>query len=490
MKRFGCVLLMVLLFGITHAFSLQQEQGILAQLNQKLVSIQDRMQTARANEVHLLSPESFDDATKYLQNAKEDLNKGKDVKGIDEKLERARRALDMAERNAGEARKQLPELIKSREDALAANAPEYALDAFEKAEKLFFKSMKEIENNDINDAIKRGTEGEDLFRQAELKAIKSSIIGNVHKLLQQADENRADKYAPLTLHAAQSLLHEAENILNTNRNAQATARETAEEAEYQAKHAIYLSNLVQEHKDDDKNWEKLILSWEDAIQKVAQEVQITPRFDNGPAEPLQTIQLAIQAVKQNKKELANELSLKKTELAEQRQKIQSLSSELNETKEQEAGLKAKLEDEKRQDEKIKRVEAMFTPGEAIVLRQGSNLVLRLVGLSFPSGKSQIKAEYFGLLTKVQRAIREFSPCPIIVEGHTDALGHESINMKLSIERANSVKTYLIANMGLNPERIRAVGFGKTHPIASNETKEGRSKNRRIDIVLEIGELSY
>jgi outer membrane protein OmpA-like peptidoglycan-associated protein len=490
MKTCFFYLTIVLLLCTSALFSQQESQGILAKLNQKLVDIQDRMQTARADKVHLLSPEIFEDAVKYLQNAKENLNKGKDVKGIDEKLERTDRALDLAERNAKEAKKQLPDLIRARDDAVIANAPEYAPDLYKDAEKRFFNAMKEIENNDINDAIKHGREGVGLFRQAELKAIKTSIIGNVHKLLQQADDMKADKFAPLTLHKAQVLLREAENILNSNRNAQATARQTAEQAEYQAKHAIYLTNLVQQHKDDDKSWEQLILSWEEAVAQAATEMQIDPRFDSGLAEPLQAIQLAIKSVKQSKKELSNELAQKNTELTEQRQTIQKLSNELYKTKEQEAGLEAKLEAEKRQAEKIKRVEAMFNRNEAIVLREGSNLILRLAGLSFPSGKSQIQAEYFGLLTKVQRAIREFDTAPIIIEGHTDALGHESVNMRLSIDRANAVKSYLIANMGLNESRVRAVGFGKTHPIASNETEQGRRKNRRIDVVLEIGEASY
>ena len=70
-----------------------------------------------------------------------------------------------------------------------------------------------------------------------------------------------------------------------------------------------------------------------------------------------------------------------------------------------------------------------------------------------------------------------------VEGHTDSRGDDRYNKKLSMDRANAVKEYLIANMGLSKGQITAIGYGETKPIASNETERGRTKNRRIDIVL-------
>ena len=66
-----------------------------------------------------------------------------------------------------------------------------------------------------------------------------------------------------------------------------------------------------------------------------------------------------------------------------------------------------------------------------------------------------------------------------VEGHTDAIGGELANMKLSQARAESVRTYL-AGKGVEPDRLEAVGYGTTKPIASNKTEKGRSQNRRTE----------
>ncbi|MDB4308266.1 OmpA family protein, partial [Gammaproteobacteria bacterium] len=112
-----------------------------------------------------------------------------------------------------------------------------------------------------------------------------------------------------------------------------------------------------------------------------------------------------------------------------------------------------------------------------------DMIMRLIGLSFPVGSATIQTEYFGILRQVQEAISIFPNSPIVIEGHTDAQGADNLNMQLSQERADAVRQYLIANLGLDPKRVQAIGYGKNRPIASNETTEGRAQNRRIDVVI-------
>jgi OOP family OmpA-OmpF porin len=69
---------------------------------------------------------------------------------------------------------------------------------------------------------------------------------------------------------------------------------------------------------------------------------------------------------------------------------------------------------------------------------------------------------------------------VISAGHTDAVGTDQYNMRLSLRRANAVRDYLIAG-GISASRIRAEGFGESQPVASNETAEGRAQNRRVEL---------
>ena len=69
---------------------------------------------------------------------------------------------------------------------------------------------------------------------------------------------------------------------------------------------------------------------------------------------------------------------------------------------------------------------------------------------------------------------------LIVQGHTDSQGDDRYNQKLSEERANSVRNYLVAE-GVSSSRVTAVGFGSKLPVATNATAEGRQQNRRVEI---------
>jgi OmpA-OmpF porin, OOP family len=87
--------------------------------------------------------------------------------------------------------------------------------------------------------------------------------------------------------------------------------------------------------------------------------------------------------------------------------------------------------------------------------------------------------------KVREALKLFPDAPIVVEGHTDANGSDSNNLILSQDRADAVKQYLVANAGVNPEKISSIGYGEARPVSTNETAEGRTRNRRIDLVLHV-----
>jgi len=117
------------------------------------------------------------------------------------------------------------------------------------------------------------------------------------------------------------------------------------------------------------------------------------------------------------------------------------------------------------------------------------LVITVVGdLLFDSGKAKIKSEAFPLLDKVASVLKEnMAQFNIGIEGHTDNLPIKhsgwKTNWELSTARALSVLHYLDKDQGISPERLSAIGYGEYRPVDSNETKEGRSQNRRVEIVI-------
>jgi outer membrane protein OmpA-like peptidoglycan-associated protein len=86
------------------------------------------------------------------------------------------------------------------------------------------------------------------------------------------------------------------------------------------------------------------------------------------------------------------------------------------------------------------------------------------------------------IDEVAALMKEHPSSSVRIEGHTDAVGNENANQKLSLDRANAVKTMLVGE-GIDASRIEAVGLGEKAPVDSNASDEGRAKNRRIDAVI-------
>jgi outer membrane protein OmpA-like peptidoglycan-associated protein len=106
------------------------------------------------------------------------------------------------------------------------------------------------------------------------------------------------------------------------------------------------------------------------------------------------------------------------------------------------------------------------------------IVLR--GVNFDFDKSVIRADARPLLDEAIRTLKEYGDVRVAVDGYTDSVGSDAYNLKLSTRRAQAVADYLAAG-GIAQGRMTVTGFGESNPVASNETPEGRSENRRVEL---------
>jgi len=104
-------------------------------------------------------------------------------------------------------------------------------------------------------------------------------------------------------------------------------------------------------------------------------------------------------------------------------------------------------------------------------------------INFDFDKSNIKPQYHQELADFANTMKKYPNVPVEIDGHTDSIGTDAYNQKLSERRANSVRDYLIKKLGLDAKLLTAVGFGESKPIADNKTDAGRAENRRIEAVL-------
>ena len=104
-------------------------------------------------------------------------------------------------------------------------------------------------------------------------------------------------------------------------------------------------------------------------------------------------------------------------------------------------------------------------------------------IQFETNKAVIKPESFGLVDEITAAVRDTPQIKkLSIEGHTDDVGADKYNQKLSEQRAGAVKTYLVEH-GIDASRLVAKGWGEAKPIGDNKTEEGREQNRRVEFII-------
>jgi outer membrane protein OmpA-like peptidoglycan-associated protein len=110
------------------------------------------------------------------------------------------------------------------------------------------------------------------------------------------------------------------------------------------------------------------------------------------------------------------------------------------------------------------------------------LVVNIADVLFATGQYSLRPEAREKLAKLAGIVQAHSGLNLQIEGHTDSVGSEEFNRELSEKRANVVRDYLISQ-GVMPGAVTARGYGKSQPIASNDTSEGRQLNRRVEMIV-------
>jgi outer membrane protein OmpA-like peptidoglycan-associated protein len=136
------------------------------------------------------------------------------------------------------------------------------------------------------------------------------------------------------------------------------------------------------------------------------------------------------------------------------------------------------------DKQEAKLRAQLQGSGVSVTRNGDDLILNMPGnVTFKTASADLNANFFDVLDSVSLVLKEFDKTLVDVEGHTDSDGTDEYNQQLSMNRANSVGSYLKSH-GVNGQRIVTMGAGESRPIASNGTPQGKQQNRRVELKLQ------
>jgi chemotaxis protein MotB len=200
---------------------------------------------------------------------------------------------------------------------------------------------------------------------------------------------------------------------------------------------------------------------------------------------------------------ASELESNADRIAKEREQLRQEQSQLAATLEQERLAKLAKEEEinrltRTQEELSKSLQDEISKGNVTIQQVRDRLTINMVDrVLFDSGQAHVKPAGVKVLKPVGDVLNKISDKQIRIEGHTDNVPISSklqdrfkTNWELSTARATTVVRYLIDQGGVDRQHLSAAGYADTHPLASNDSEEGRSSNRRIEIVLYPKDLKH
>ncbi|MBX7231659.1 MAG: OmpA family protein [Bdellovibrionales bacterium] len=400
------------------------------------------LKKAQERNVDVLARNEYLKSKKFLEKAKDHLTEGKAQEKIIDDLRFGRdflkKAFAKSERNQGK----VPGLFEARQSAIKAGASQSSELRKE------WTGLDEDVAADAKDIDNVSIDTLNLYQaryvELEKQAVIESQLGKVKSQVKGALSDGAKKKAPQTLRQTELSLINAESLIGSNLKNPSEFSPSVVQAKNDAQ---FLSEIMETIKQNGKS-----LSEAAAIKMVLQKRQISD-MDKSLSVAEGTINEAVSRLNEKNKNLQQkEVDLDRSQAS--------------------VALQSVLEKSRQQ----------FSPDEAETYQQGKNLLIRLKAMNFKIGGYELPEHSLVLLNKVSEVAKELNAKELKVEGHTDSVGSSKRNQWLSEKRANAVATYFKVN-GFEDTEVVSEGHGFENPIATNKSKEGRSQNRRVDIII-------
>ena len=490
-KIIPIILASAIAVGCANNKSLSQDEAY--QAYPSLAKLQQQVDEANQNNLKILSPKAYMEATNALAKAHKSAQKGStDTQKI---ASQGLASLDVGTNNSEKAKDVFEDVLAQRQRTINAYGDTKQNVSFQEAEELLLKLTTQFENKEF-DAAKAGrSELIQKYAALELKAVKSNVLEQVKKELAQAKDDDLDDVAPKTFKLATEELDLAISTLNIDRNDTIKAGNHAQKSLWHLNRAKQIDDMLKNFKTSDYSEEDKILWYQSQLDKIALPLNQVDLYDKPNKVVITMLASSAKGLNNTVAKLSQDLTAANNQLANTKENLKAEADDLRSkslalTKEKDQQIEAlRIAQEKEQRRqqaianKFSQVQQLFDESEAEVYRQVDDVLIRAHGFTFKSGNSEIDSSNFALLNKITQAIAKFENANIVVSGHTDSTGSDAKNMSLSQQRAEKVAQFLAQVGGINPTKIEHKGFGESRPVASNETDDGRASNRRVEILI-------
>jgi outer membrane protein OmpA-like peptidoglycan-associated protein len=453
----------------------------------------------------LLAPTGYAESKMYLDLAIEeaqDGNKGK----ANNAAQRGLSAVAKLNVSLSAFRDAMEDVLETRERAIAAGARNLYSEEMNKVEQDFRELAEKAENGKLDKVLEKRPEILAVYSDLELRALKKGSVEGAKAAIKEADKAGADKWAPKTMKLAREQVKLVSSVLDADRTKVEKAHSHAAKTIWLAGRAMAITSLTKKFDKQDLTNEEIILWFQGQIEEAAEPLGEPLPFDKSDRDAILALRDDISGIKKGLEDTRVVIKQYQEELARvtEAAKKQRAATEiamrevLNADRKDLVALRQKYADflspegkssavtEQREVEvklRYEEIKAAFNDREATVIMQDANILITLSGIEFAKNKADVSARSFGLLNKVAMAVQKLPEAGIEISGHTEARGKEIKNQEISQQRADAVLKFLTEVGGVDAGRINARGMGSSKPVATNKTTDGRTQNRRIEVLI-------
>lgn len=471
MKSLKPILLMISVLMLSSCASKMYTTEEVLSRDNAISQLQEALEKAESEELQLFTPIAFQEAKAKYELA---LKKARSSESPDAGNITAKEGLNLinqGERTKRDSQKVLRRAYTMRERALDADAAGLFPKRTRDAEVKLINAARLVEQGADQQARIRRDEVVQIYSRLELDSLKKGITAEAYQAFDDAKKYGADEFAPKSFQLAQKEIDMTKEVLNTARNVE-LARTHAQKAKYLSERAKQIAILAKSFGRRDFTKEDIALWYHDQLNRIAKPLNTQLRYNRTNKEVVDSVIAQIMALKDSIKDGIVSVNEREQKITQLKARISSLLSQQEKEDFLEAQRKARYDS----------VRKLFKDNEARVYRAKDGVLIKAHGFNFPVGKPNIEVQNYPLIKKIIDSIHQFPKAKkIVISGHTDATGSDSLNLELSKERALNVKK-LLASLGqISTAKMDALGFGETKPVETNNTAKGRAFNRRIEV---------
>jgi outer membrane protein OmpA-like peptidoglycan-associated protein len=382
------------------------------------------LQNAYTSNAALFSNEEYSDGMNNLEESLTLLNEGANQNDIVPTIEYAGSIFSKSAASSLRFVQRYPELIKSREDALNAEAESYAFELWSDAERALIETANTFSDGNIDKTVRLSEETQQKYLNTKRQSLKAKLFSDAENLLRVAENENAHQFASKTVDECRKLIDGGYDLIDSDSYETGKLLELAKDANDRASLALEITRLINSVEKGNLTWEDLILDWKDLVRR------------------------------------CNELPAIPTQATEYKPVIE------------------------KSDRIPEEVYGLFSEGEVEIIDEESRIIIRLTGLQFSWLGYSVLNTHKQILDKAISALVYFPNTKISVASYNDYVAAERFNTSISQLRSENIRRYIIDNSEIDESRITAIGYGETRPITDDKSLVGRKRNIRTELIIE------